>query len=92
MSKKHYHNDLAYETKPHFTTKAEKNLRIHKLQLIKAICKVGAGVGVLAPLNAPFGFVPVITSCAAWAAYVALEYVIHDIKSGWETKKHFWIY
>lgn len=92
MSKKqHYHNDLGYEAKPHLSIKKEKSIKIHKLELFKAVCKIGVGVAIIGPLNAPYGFLPVILGSIIWASYVALEYTIKEIKTSWDSKVH-WIY
>lgn len=52
-----------------------------RLELLKVVLKVAAGITVISPLNAPFGWPVQLTASLIWVSYCWIDFYLSKSKS-----------
>ena len=79
-STKHYHEQLL-----------RKFIIRNRLEVLKAVLKIAAGLTIIGPLNSPYGPVVQVTASLIWVAYCGLSYYLAITRKKLDRNQH-WIY
>jgi len=63
----------------------------HRLELLKAVLKIAAGLTIITPLNAPAGWLLQLTASLIWVMYCGIGYYLQMTRRGGD-RYDFWLF